>query len=223
VTARVLVVEDEETIGGALCQTLRDQGHTVEWATDGATALQLAADSRFDLVLLDLGLPDVDGLEVCRALRVDTDLSIVVVTARGEEWDVVMGLDAGADDYIVKPFRLAELLARVRANLRHVTDPGRGRIQVGALLIDPAVRRVTVDGTTLQLRPKEFELLTLLVASAGRIVSRAEIIEAVWDGGENANHSIEMHISWLRRKLIDHGLRPDCISTIRGLGYRFDA
>jgi DNA-binding response OmpR family regulator len=219
----LLVIEDEQAIGGALCHALREQGYEVVWAQDGATALQCAEEAPADLVLLDLGLPDIDGLDVCRKLRVDPNVPIVVVTARGDELDVVMGLDAGADDYVVKPFRLSELLARVRANLRTPASSDAVTIEAGRVVVDRAARRATVDGNALQLRPKEFDLLSILVAGNGTIVSRAEIMADVWSDAGKRTNTLEMHVSWLRRKLADQGLAADCITTVRGFGYRFDA
>ncbi|HWS46313.1 MAG TPA: response regulator transcription factor, partial [Acidimicrobiia bacterium] len=179
----VLVVEDDETIGRSLEQTLHAQGYDVTLAVNGRSARRAFARSTPDLVLLDLGLPDVDGIDLCRELRASAPtVSILVLTARQEEADVVLGLDAGADDYVTKPFRLAELLARVRAHLRH--PDGRHLNQsviVGDLKIDFDARRAWAGDRELSLRPREFDVLSLLASEAGRAVTRERIIDECWD------------------------------------------
>jgi DNA-binding response OmpR family regulator len=175
--------------------------------------------------VLDLGLPDVDGVELCRRLRdVGEQMTIVMLTARAEEIDVVLGLDAGADDYLTKPFRLSELLARVRAHLRRHErkDAHAPRVEVGALLVDRAARRARHAGHELELRPKEFDLLTLLASEAGRVVTRERIMSAVWD--ENwfgPTKTLDQHMASLRHKLAACGCE-DAITTLRGVGYRLE-
>jgi DNA-binding response OmpR family regulator len=222
VETRLLLVEDDESIGGSLTRTLEGQGYVVDWARTGAAATELLRDDTA-LVLLDLGLPDVDGVTVCAQLRDRSpELDIVIVTARREEVDVVLGLDAGADDYIVKPFRLAELLARVNARLRRRTASGDGAVRVGALAVDLAARRAWIDDVEIGLRPKEFDLLALLAGEAGHVVGRERIMRDVWDEHWfGSTKTLDIHVSSLRRKLLPLG--PSVIATIRGVGYRLDA
>jgi DNA-binding response OmpR family regulator len=224
----VLVVEDDEAIGRALVQALTGQGATVGWARSANEALRLAATTT-DLVLLDLGLPDMDGVEVCRRLRERyPPLEIVVVTARSEEIDVVVGLDAGADDYIVKPFRLAELLARIRARLRRQQSAEPESVEVrsqrGTLRVDLAARRCLLGGEAVELRAREFDLLAALALDAGRVVSRRRLMAEVWDQHfDSTTKTLDMHVSALRRKL--DGTDPDApslITTVRSVGYRLE-
>ena len=222
--ARILLVEDDVTLGGGLRQALAVQGYQASWAQTGAEALELARD-RHDLVLLDLRLPDMDGLQVCRRLRADQPgLAIVMLTARREEIDVIVGLDAGADDYLIKPFRLAELLARIRAHTRRLESAGPvGRLVVGDLELDRAAHRAWLAGRELDLRPKEFDLLALLMAEAGRAVARERIMAEVWDAHwYGSTKTLDMHIVSLRRKLGEHPERPGRITTLRGVGYRLE-
>jgi DNA-binding response OmpR family regulator len=216
-TARLLVVEDDQTIGPALKRAFETQGLSVTLVTDGASALGVGL-APIDLVILDLGLPDVDGLEVCRRLRAkQPDLEILILTARDQEIDIVVGLDAGADDYLVKPFRLAELLARVRARLRHrlVADT---QLTIGGLQIDLDGRRVYVGGNEVELRPKEFDLLAALASQPGSVISREQLLSEVWDTNYyGSTKTLDMHISALRRKVGETS-----ITTIRGLGYRLE-
>jgi DNA-binding response OmpR family regulator len=224
VPARVLLVEDDTKIGGGVAQALEHSGYDVVWVTNGRSALDSAADRPPSLVLLDLGLPDTDGLDVCARLRAATpDATIVMLTARTEEIDVVVGLDAGADDYIGKPFRLAELLARVRAHLRRPHGRSDGAdASVGPLVVDRASRRVWCRGSEIDLRPKEFELLALLVDNAGRALSREQIMSDVWDEHWfGSTKTLDMHISSLRRKLSECGDEV-VITTLRGVGYRLE-
>jgi DNA-binding response OmpR family regulator len=219
----ILVVEDDEAIASGLVRVLDSQGYSVQRVGRGRQALALVTDE-VGLVVLDLGLPDVDGLEVCRRLRsARPDLAILILTARDQELDVVSGLDAGADDYLVKPFRLSELLARVRAHLRRTlaAAPAETRepLRAGDLTVDPAARRAWRGRDELELRPKEFELLALLVAEAGRAVTRERIMHEVWDTEWlGATKTLDTHVGTLRTKLGE----PEAITTLRGVGYRLD-
>jgi DNA-binding response OmpR family regulator len=218
----IVVVEDDEGIGASLERTLVGQGYAVTWVRTGADALA-AVDPATALVILDLGLPDQDGLEVCRQLRSGPAApQVLILTARAEEADIVLGLDAGADDYLVKPFRLAELLARVRACTRRVDDE-RDRLTIDDLAVDIGARTVEVAGTRVELRPKEFDLLVALARNAGRVVTREQLLEDVWDEHWfGPTKTLDIHIWSLRRKLDPEG-GPSHISTVRGVGYRLDA
>ena len=220
---RILVVEDDPKIGDGLRRALVSEGYEVEWALDGASAAQSAALEPPDLVVLDLYLPDVDGVDVCQDLReAFPTLPIMILSARTDEIDIVVGLDAGADDYLVKPFRLAELLARIRAHLRRPGTTAVQRMSVGDVHIDLAARRVTVGDADVDLRPKELDLLVLLAADARRLVSRERIVQELWEPGSSGSaKSLDMHVSSLRRKLADGGSLTR-ITTIRGSGYRLD-
>jgi DNA-binding response OmpR family regulator len=228
--SQLLVVEDDETIGSVLDSSLRAHGHDVVWQRTGRSALREATVTSFDLVLLDLGLPDLDGIEVCRQLRASQPLAVLVMlTARAEEMDVVVGLESGADDYLTKPVRLAELLARIRAHLRRV-GPLSSRTQpmppVADLLVDTASRRVTVAGQEVALRAKEFDLLARLVATPEVAISRETLMAEVWD--ENwfgPTKTLDVHVAALRRKLAamaEVGAVPRIV-TLRGHGYRLEA
>jgi len=222
------VVEDDETIGGVLDSSLRAHGHQVRWRRTGRDALREAAVTSFDLVLLDLGLPDLDGVEVCRQLRAHQPSTVLVMlTARTEEMDVVVGLESGADDYLTKPVRLAELLARVRAHLRRA-GPEQSRAQpalLGDLLVDTASRRVTMAGREVALRAKEFDLLARLAATPDVAISRETLMAQVWD--ENwfgPTKTLDVHVAALRRKLAalaELGALPRIV-TLRGHGYRLE-
>jgi DNA-binding response OmpR family regulator len=213
----VLVVEDDPGIATQLVRGLDRAGYTAESVALGAEALRRPVP---DVVLLDLGLPDIDGVDVCRRLRQQSEAAIIVVTARGEEADRVLALDEGADDYLVKPFGLAELLARIRAVLRRGQRAAGGSselLQHGRLVMDMRTRRVTVDGTPVALTPKEFAILECLAADPGRLVSRQEIIERAWDEHwYGPTKVLDVHLAALRRKLGDHSL----IETVYGHGFR---
>ncbi|GAB3857362.1 response regulator transcription factor [Nocardioides maradonensis] len=229
--ARLLVVEDEQRIGELLTSALTANGHDVRHATTGEGALKAAASGHIDLALLDLGLPDLDGIDVCRELRRShPDCVIVVLTARKDEMDVVEGLESGADDYLTKPFRLTELLARVRAHLRRANIAGvRETYQYGDLTIDTAARRALVRGQEIALRPKEFDLLARLALEPDRAVSREALISDVWDTNwYGSTKTLDVHIAALRRRLADTAEaergQPQlpAIITVRGHGYRLD-
>jgi DNA-binding response OmpR family regulator len=223
----ILVVEDDEPIARALAGALESQGYSIARAATGAEALRRVREEPPELVLLDLGLPDVDGVEVCRVLRdLDPVLPIVVLTARHDEIDVVLGLDAGADDYVTKPFRLAELLARVRAHLRQPRSDDQTVLRVGDVEVDRDSRRVRVGDHELDLRAKEFDLLAFLVGEAGSAVTRERIMSEVWDTHWfGSTKTLDMHVSSLRRKLAEvdgEAAEPGVITTLRGVGYRFE-
>ena len=221
--ARILVVEDDDRLASALRAALERSGYRVERVADGGEALSAVGRDTPDLVLLDLGLPDLDGLEVCRRIRGASGIPVIAVTARGTERDRVDGLRTGADDYVVKPFALAELLARIEAVLRR-SAPGRSAAPLGATIGDLAIdvdsRRVTVDGAAVELTRKEFDLLVLLVRRRGTVVGRDEILRAVWETDwPGTGRTLDVHVASLRQKL--H--RPELVRTVRGVGYIVDA
>jgi DNA-binding response OmpR family regulator len=196
--ASVLVVEDDPGIATQLVRGLSRNGYAVDHVTTGGDALSRADP---DVVLLDLGLPDGDGVDICRRIRQRSGVAIIVVTARGEEPERVLALDAGADDYMVKPFGLAELLARIRAVLRRV-HPGDGVLRHGPLAVDVRARKVTVAGREVALTPKEFDILECLAADPGRVVSRQEILDSAWDAHwYGPTKVLDVHVAALRRKL----------------------
>ncbi len=218
------MVEDDEVIARGLVAALVATGLTAEWSASGREAIERVGQEHPDLVILDLGLPDVDGVDVCRAVRTRSPATrVMILTARREEIDVVVGLDAGADDYVVKPFRLAELLARVRALLRRDAEPpapADGRVTVGDLTVDAGARRVFINGDEIDLRPKEFDLLALLVQQSGQVVTREKIMEKVWDEHWfGSTKTLDMHMSVLRKKI---AASSASITTLRHVGYRFD-
>lgn len=216
---RVLVVEDDDAIARAVVRALERDGYTAVRTGTGADALDLAAEDRFDLVLLDLGLPDLDGLTVCKELHhLDRSLPVLMLTARSDELDVIIGLDAGADDYVTKPFRMGELLARIRARVRRHDATLTG----GGLTIDLAARRAWKDDVELDLSAKEFDLLALLVREAGTVVTRERIMSEVWDEHWfGPTRTLDVHMSSLRRKLGDDA-GEHRITTVRGVGFRFE-
>jgi DNA-binding response OmpR family regulator len=217
----ILVVEDDDAIATGLVRVLEGQGYAVRRLGRGSGAAR-EAEPPVGLVILDLGLPDVDGLDVCRRIRAARpDISILILTARDHELDIVAGLDAGADDYLVKPFRLSELLARIRSHLRRAAPPDppdEEPLVLGALRIDRSARRVWWGEDELIMRPKEFELLTLFATNPGVALTRARIMESVWDTSWlGSTKTLDTHVLALRNKL-----GADAITTLRGVGYRFD-
>jgi DNA-binding response OmpR family regulator len=217
---RVLLAEDDAAIAEPLARALRREGYEVDVRADGREALAGATEG-VDLLVLDLGLPGMDGLEVCRELRAQGQtVPVLVLTARADEVDTVVGLDAGADDYVTKPFRLAELLARARALLRRGGHEASTPIRVR---IDAEARRAFLDETELHLTAKEFDLLRVLVREAGRVVPREQLMREVWDADwYGPTKTLDMHVSWLRRKLGDDAGQPRFIATVRGVGFRFE-
>jgi two-component system response regulator RegX3 len=212
----ILVVEDEDAIADPLVAGLRREGYDVSRVATGEGALEA---SPADLVLLDLRLPDLDGLDVCRRLRERSRVPIIVVTARGEESDRVVGLELGADDYVVKPYGLRELIARIRAVTRRTAslDGAAGPLRVGELEVDERARRATLDDRELELTPKEFELLAALARDPGAALSRQRLLAEVWQTSwYGSSKTIDVHVAALRRKLGD----PGWIETVRGVGFR---
>ena len=220
----VLIVEDDDIIASNLQRALSAQGYDTVRVATGQAALDHLVSSPSDLVLLDLGLPDMDGIDVCHRIRArDGTLPIVVLTARQEEIDVVVGLDAGAVDYITKPFRLAELLARLRVQLRRDVPAATTDLTVGELHIDTAARRAWCQGDELDLRAKEFDLLTRLARDAGRVVTREALMADVWDEHWfGSTKTLDVHIGSLRRKLERAAPGDDRITTLRAIGYRYE-
>jgi len=222
--AQLLVVEDDERIRSALIRALRERGHAVSSAATALDGLRQAVDERPDLVVLDLGLPDLDGRELLRMLRAVSAVPVIVATARDDDESVVQALDAGADDYVVKPFPAGQLEARIRAVLRRaagVADAALAPVTVGDLVVDPRSRRVTLAGHPVELSPKEFDLLAHLAARVGTVVSKRELLTEVWQlpyGG--SDKTVDVHLSWLRRKLGESAAEPRLLQTVRGVGVR---
>jgi two-component system, OmpR family, response regulator len=218
-----LLVEDDARLAALTREYLEGHGVVVTIASDGRRSLAEALAHRYDVVLLDLMLPGMDGLQVCRELRARSDVPIVVLTARGEEADRVMGLELGADDYLPKPFSSRELLARIRAVVRRArgqAGPSLGVVRVGGLVVDPGARRATLDGRELALTGYEFDLLKALADRAGRVLSREQLMELARGSAEESfDRSIDVHVSRLRQKLGDDPKRPRLLKTVRGAGY----
>lgn len=219
----VLLIEDDPAISEPLARAFGREGYGVR--IHGTAKSALAEVEEADLIVLDLGLPDMDGLDVAREIRArDLDTPILILTARADEADMVIGLDAGADDYVTKPFRLAELLARVRALLRRGTaDSGDGELRAQDVVIDVPAHRAFVGERELSLTAREFDLLKVLVKQAGQMVPREELMREVWEQDpQGSTKTLDMHVSWLRRKLGDNAADPHYITTVRGLGFRFE-
>jgi phosphate regulon transcriptional regulator PhoB len=223
--SRVLVIEDETAIAEGLAYNLRQEGLEPILAADGDAGLQMARTTKPDLILLDLMLPGISGLDVCRAIRRESDVPIIMLTAKDSEIDKIVGLEVGADDYITKPFSVREVLARIRAVLRRAgsrADADAEEIQVGGLVVNFAKHTVSVDGRPVALSPKEFELLKILIRNRGRVMTRDLLLDRVW--GEDAYvepRTVDVHIRWLREKVEQDPSHPVLIQTVRGAGYRF--
>ena len=229
----ILLVEDEPAIAEPLAETLTREGFHLEVAGTAAAALEKATSVRPDLILLDLMLPDGSGYDVCREVRRDSQVPIIMLTARGEEADRVIGLELGADDYVVKPFSAREVTARVRAVLRRTATAAAGAadttdenatVDVGDVRLDPATRTVTKAGAPVEVTRKEFDLLALLMRSAGSVVTRERLIDEVWDvNWFGSTKTLDVHVSALRKKLGDDSAAPRYIHTVRGVGFMFAA
>jgi DNA-binding response OmpR family regulator len=221
---RVLIVEDESSISEPLAAHLAREGFSPVVAGTIADARAALDRDDPDVVLLDVMLPDGDGRDFCREIRTRSDVPIVMLTARGEEVDRIVGLELGADDYVVKPFSAGELVARIRAIQRRGRSPSarRSPISIGAITLDPSSRAVTKDGEPIDLAAKEFDLLRLLMSRAGEVVGREEIMDEVWDPHWfGPTKTLDVHISWLRKKIEDEPSNPKYITTVRGVGFRF--
>jgi DNA-binding response OmpR family regulator len=225
---KVLIIEDEEALLFTLAHSLKREGYTVVTAARGDDGLKLAREQHPDLILLDVMLPGIDGIQVCRLLRRDSDVPIIMLTALGGERDRVAGLDTGADDYMPKPFGMRELMARVRALLRRSgprsqPDTGPSIVISGDLQVDRERREVLRGGKVLRMKPKEFELLLFFLQHPGRVFSREQILDEVWGydfyGGPR---TVDVHIRWLRQKIEDDAANPERLRTIRGSGYLFE-
>jgi two-component system, OmpR family, response regulator len=226
-SATILLVDDEESVQKLLTYPLERDGYRVVQARDGDEALARFDAENVDLVVLDVMLPKLDGLEVCKRLRARSNVPIVMLTARGDELDKVVGLELGADDYITKPFSIREFRSRIRALLRRASTPrheptAEEVIEVDGLQIDPARRSVEVEGTPVQLTYVEFELLRTLAQRPGRVLSRKALLEALWGGSDYREpRTIDVHVRHLREKLERNPREPQFIRTVRGVGYRF--
>ena len=233
-TEKVLVVEDETVLQETLAYNLSREGYEVKTAGDGIAGLKLARDWQPDLVLLDVMLPLLDGFEVCKRIRAESDIPVLLLTARADEIDRVIGFEIGADDYVTKPFSMRELMARVKTRIRvyqrlheqktmaeELLEPGE--LIQGGLVIDRKRHEVRLDGRVLEMKPKEIELLTFLMENRGRAVSRETIMEKVWGwdyyGG---SRTVDVHVRWLRSKIEEDPSKPKRLVTVPGLGYRFE-
>ncbi|MFN3648432.1 MAG: response regulator transcription factor [Armatimonadota bacterium] len=229
VEPRVLVVEDERAIADAVALNLRDEGYEVTLAGRGDEGLRLATSEPFDLVILDLMLPGLDGRDVCRSIRQRSAVPVLMLTARSREVDKVLGLEIGADDYLTKPFGMLELMARVKALIRRSKVARGSEAQdaeevyaSGGVEVNVSRHRVLVDGKQVDLRPKEFELLRALISNRGRVMLRDRLLELVWGEDEFLDRgTLDVHIRWLRQKVERDPARPERILTVRGVGYRF--
>jgi DNA-binding response OmpR family regulator len=231
--ADVLVVEDEESLLQTLRYNLSRAGHAVRLCTDGSVGLEMALENPPDLLVLDLMLPGVDGLEICRRLRAEvanpavSHVPILILTARDEEIDKVVGLEVGADDYLTKPFSMHELLARVKALLRRADMAAAprdapARLEAGDLIVEVGARRAVLSGSELQLKPREFDLLSYFLRYPGQVLKRDRLLRNVW-GYESAGdtRTVDVHVRWLRGKIEDDPTNPTRIQTVRGVGYMF--
>ncbi len=224
-TAQILIVEDEATLRETLAYNLTNEGYQVKKSGDGAEALEMARAEKFDLIVLDIMLPNLDGLSFCRILRREQATPIIMLTARGGEVDRIIGLESGADDYIVKPFSLGEFLARVRAVLRRAPSATlrSDRLESGDLVLDLVARRVTRSEREVKLSHKEFDLLATLVRNRGAVLSRDLLLEQVWGYDHiGDDRTVDVHVRWLREKIEANPSEPQRIVTVRGVGYRFE-
>jgi two-component system response regulator RegX3 len=223
VKPRILVVEDEPAIAEPLAENLEREGFEPEVASTTGAAREAWERREPDLFLLDVMLPDGDGRDLAREIRRESNVPIIMLTARGEEIDRVLGLELGADDYVVKPFSMRELTARIRAIMRRGRGPARaGAIEIGSIRLDPASRTVHRDGEPVELAAKEFDLLSMLMANAGQVLRREQIMDEVWDPHWfGPTKTLDVHISWLRKKIELDPSNPRYITTIRGVGFRF--
>jgi DNA-binding response OmpR family regulator len=231
---QILIVEDELSLRETLAYNLKKEGYSVEAVGDGRSALEAARRLKPDLVLLDLMLPVLDGFEVARVLRKEMTTAILMLTARDDEIDRVVGLEVGADDYLTKPFSMRELLARVKAQLRRTrlireemaisqTSAPHEKLTFGSLIIDQTRREVTLNRSPLQLKPKEYELLLFLAQHRGQMLSREFILERVWGWDFiGDSRTVDVHVRWLRQKIESDSSKPERIVTVRGGGYRFE-
>jgi DNA-binding response OmpR family regulator len=229
--SRILLIEDEPAISASIAYNLRREGHSVTTASDGALGLDLARRDVPDLVILDVMLPRMDGFEVCRNIRQSSaaelrQVPIIVVTARTDEGDRVVGLDLGADDYVVKPFSMRELTARTKALLRRSSPAGKKKgiaepLASGGIVLDVENRRATRNGRSISLKPREFDLLACLMQAPGRVFSREDLLDRAWGTDFVGDlRTVDVHVRWLREKLEDDPAKPKFIETIRGVGYR---
>lgn len=234
-TEKILVVEDELTLLETLAYNLRHQGYEVDIASDGNTALKIARENHPDLILLDIMLPGMDGFEVCRVLRQEMNTPVLMLTARDDEIDRVVGLEVGADDYLTKPFSMRELLARVKALLRRVrlireeidtsaSPAGESQsMTFGNLVLDISRREARLNNLPLSLKPKEYELLVFLAQHRGQVLTRETILECVWGWDFiGDSRTVDVHVRWLREKIEPNPSNPERIITVRGAGYRFE-
>jgi len=225
----ILLVEDERAIADAVALNLREEGYHVDLALRGEDGLRMATSGRYDLLILDLMLPGVDGRDICRAVRRSSQVPILMLTARAREVDKVLGLELGADDYLTKPFGMLELMARVKALLRRSRARKSQSLSeveeeyaAGGVTVNVARHRVTVDGRQVDLRPKEFELLRALISNRGRVLVRDRLLELVWGEDEYLDRgTLDVHIRWLRQKIERDPGAPERILTVRGVGYKF--
>jgi two-component system response regulator RegX3 len=224
--AKILIIEDERDLGDSLALNLREEGYWVKLVRRGDEGYHAVMSESFDLILLDLMLPGMDGRDLCRAVRRRSNVPIMMLTAKDREVDKVLGLEMGADDYLAKPFGMLELIARVKALLRraHTMEAGARDevIHGGPIMMDVSRHLVTKNGTLVDLRPKEFELLRVLMANGGRVLTRDRLLELVWGEDRYLDRgTLDVHIRWLREKIEDIPARPRHIVTVRGVGYKF--
>jgi two-component system response regulator RegX3 len=221
----ILIIEDEETLVEALKYTLGREGYRVDAAYDGAAGLVRFTARGADLILLDLMLPKMDGLEVCKRVRASSNVPILMLTAKDTDLDEVLGLEIGADDYVTKPFDMRKLLARIKALLRRSADeqqsPG-GRLECAGIVMDTEKHEVTVAGSAVYLTPTEYRLLELLLRRPGRVLSREYILDSMWDGYYGSSKTLDVHVRHLREKLEEDPSHPRFIKTVRGAGYKLE-